>query len=72
MLASTGVYNPCTTFTTVWRDPKLYDLQEWKLAFAQFVESMENFLEKTLNTLELKKRIMEAQSFEQLPKLTSG
>jgi hypothetical protein len=33
---------------------------------------MENFLEKTLNTLELKKRIMEAQSFEQLPKLTSG
>jgi hypothetical protein len=65
-LAFTGIYNPRTTFTALWRDPKPYELQELKLAFATFAEGERKFVGKVLDVDELKKRITDAQSFDQL------
>jgi hypothetical protein len=66
LLANTGLYNPRTTFTTLWRDPKPYEFQELKLLFANFVERDQNFLKKILDVDELKQRISQAQSFADL------
>ena len=65
-LAFTGIYNPRTTFTTLWRDPKPYEFQELKLIFTTFADSGRKFFPKTLDVDELLKRITEAPSFDDL------
>src|SRR5512143_1000168 len=64
-LANT-VYNPRITVTVLWRKPKAYALEELKLAYSKAVDKDDDILTQFVEAAELKKRISEAESFDQL------
>jgi hypothetical protein len=65
ILANT-VYNPRVSVTTLWREPKPFDLEELKQAYSKAVDKDDDILTQFVEAAELKKKIAEAQSFDSL------
>jgi hypothetical protein len=65
LLANT-VYNPWTTVTVLWEEPKTFALEELKQVYSKAVDRDDDILTQFVEAGELKKRISGAQSFEQL------
>lgn len=65
LLANT-VYNPWTMVTVLWGEPKTYALEELKQAYLKAVDRDDDILTQFVEAAELKKRISDAQSFDQL------
>ena len=65
LLANT-VYNPRIAVTLLWRESEPYSLEELRLAYAKAVDKDDDILTQFVESDELKKRISEAQSFDEL------
>lgn len=65
LLANT-VYNPRITVTILWRQPTPFDVEELKQAYLKAVGKDDDILTQFVEADELKKRIKNAQSFDEL------
>jgi hypothetical protein len=65
LLANT-IYNPKITVTPIWGQSQPYTLSELKRAYSEAVEKDDDILTQFVEATELKKRIAEAKTFDEL------